>query len=72
MENNEKKIQQEPIFMQHCSSNMQEYAETFDLDIETPNFFIVAAAAQCDNGIDHLLDGYSWTIIARIYEGKQM
>lgn len=67
-----KNLQQEPIFSKYCYGNLDEYTDSFDVlsNITMPNFFIVAAAAQCENGIDHLLDGYSWVNIVRVKDGQ--
>lgn len=59
-------LPQDPVFQEFCTKDLDEITEVFDLETNVSDCFILSAAAICDNGIDHLLDGYSWAIFARI------
>jgi len=63
---NTKHLPQDPVFQKYCTQDVEEYSDTFDLGTNIKDCFILSAAAICNNGVDHLLDGYSWAIFARI------
>ena len=67
---------QDPQFVKLCLQKPKEFSCVFDVDTliepdrEIDDTLILSAAAFCDNGIDHLLDGYSWALLARISRSK--
>lgn len=63
---NTKNLPQDPVFSKYCTQDLEEYSDSFSLDTNVQDCLILSSAAICGNGIDHLLDGYSWAIVARI------
>lgn len=63
-------LPQDPEFVDLCLREPKEFFEQIHIPCDSfsqvEDTLILSAAAFCDNGIEHLLDGYSWSIFTRI------
>lgn len=72
-------LPQDEKFIKHCIIKPENFSFSCDIPLKTiesrplKDFIIFSAASFCDNGIDHLLDGYSCGIFVRMScEGSRL